>query len=253
MTTETRTSYEPPPALGVITAAIAISGAVLAAVSLIAMVMPPVWLTGANRLLPLPLVAFGWLLFVRFTRDDRNIAGTIADLNLDIEDALDEIERLEQITGIISEHVETIEFLRELLSKPSKTLTINDRDGQRIVPMYERDDTWRRAMAIVRSALEDFGKLRGHDVLGHTQDEQTSALKLLKHLGIAAPRGTIWRLTVSRQQAADQLNAFAIEGNRRSTPPDSPRQDANPEDFTSRQEVASGFASGFVAAGEVAQ
>jgi hypothetical protein len=224
-----------------------------ATASLIFFFLPPDWLNGWYRLVPLAPAAFGTLLAIRFTRDDRNVAGRIAGLEIACVDYERELQKaellLEAKDDLISDHVETVEFLRDLLNKPSETLTITDRNGNRIVPKHERDDTWRRAMVIVRSAQEDFGKFRGHDVLGHTQDEQTAALKMLKHLGVAASKGTIWRLTVSRQKAIDLLNAFAVEANANPSPaPEKP--DAHPDDSASRQEVESGLGSGWVTAGE---
>lgn len=256
MTTETR-SLEPPIAQGIVSAVVAIVGLVAAAVSLIAIVFAP-WLTGWLRLAPLPVVFLGLLLFLRFTRDDRNIMGRIVNLELDCVDYEMELQHaevlLEAKDDLIADHVETVEFLRDLLANPVQTLKVRDRNGERIIPKHERNITWRYAMELVSLADGDHGKLPGHERTGRTQNEQTAALKLLKHVGVAMPKGTIWRLTVTRQAAIDLLNSFAAEVNANpspDTPPATPPDDQQQDSTSYLDGESSGFASSWVEPGEV--
>ncbi|MGV1048211.1 MAG: hypothetical protein ACOYD4_06780 [Solirubrobacterales bacterium] len=250
MTTQSD-AYEPPIVQGVLSAAVAIGGLVLAGVGLVLLAWPPEWLTGWGRLATIPAIAYGLLLALRFTRFDRHVATTVATLQMDCEDYEVEVGRLEGLVkakdDVIAEHVDTIGWLRERLANPNKTLTITDRNGARMIPLYERNDVWRHAMELVRSAGGDFGKLAGHERLGRTQDEQTEALKMLKYVGVAAPRGTIWRLTVVQQHAVDLLNSFALE--KAATPPPMVlppmvRLDVNPDATSYLEPDASGFESG---------
>lgn len=240
MTTSTQSeTYEPPIVQGIASAAVAIGGLMLAGVSLVLFLAPPEWLTGWLRIALLPFIPFGWLLAIRFTRHDRQIAAKVATLQMDCEDYEVEVGRLEtQVTAL----TEDVIHLRGLLANPVKSITITDRDGSRTVPMQERNQAWQDALALVRTADGDFGRLVGADKRGVSQQQQAAALRILEDAKVAVPRGTIYRLTMSRQQALDTLNStYSPAG-------------VNPQDAQSGQEKESGIwwgdSSGGVVSGE---
>lgn len=239
-------SYEPPIGTGTLSAAVAVAGVVLAVVSLIAIAFPPFWLYGWWRFAPLALVLFGALLALRFTRDDRNIAGTIARLEMDCTDYEVELLRSEdQIADMDDTIIDLrgqVNHLQALLANPSSTITITDRGGVRTEPLHARNGAWANAVALVRMSA-NFGQLPGREKSNMTQESQAAAIKVLTTAKIIMQSGNINRLTVPVAKAIDVLNWLA---------PATPPADATLDASTSRQEVASSVKSSGDGAGEVA-
>ncbi len=209
--TPTRTSYEPDPALGTITAAIAVGGGVIAAVSLIAIWFG--WFPGWYRFAPFPLVAFGWLLAIRFTRDDHNIAGRIAGLEMDCVDYEADLQRVELVLETrdttITKLQGDVSHLQGLLANPQRSITISDRSGTRTEPLHARDTNWHNAMHLVRITLEDYGIVPGREKSGLQREAQADAISVLNTAKIIATNGNINRLTVPLDKAIDVLNWLA--------------------------------------------
>ncbi len=247
MTTDTvtpaRTSYEPDPALGTITAAIAVGGGVIAAVSLIAIWFG--WFPGWYRFAPLPLVAFGWLLAIRFTRDDRDIAGKIATLHTDCADYELELQRAEVTLEKRDEEIAAltgdVAHYRGLIKDPPQYLTINDKNGKRIVPLYDRDQTWNDTLRLI-ALTDDYGIVAGRDKSGLGREAQAAAVELLGQAKVIRTNGNISRLTVTRQAATDTLHHMAP-----ATPPPPDEKLGQPSQV---QEVEPNFVPSAGGAGE---
>ena len=243
--TPTRTSYEPDPALGTITAAIAVGGGVIAAVSLIAIWFG--WFPGWYRFAPLPLVAFGWLLAIRFTRDDRDIAGRIARLEMDCIDYETELLAAEVLleerdATIVDLTGERDHYLAMLKVNTKGTIFVGDRSGTRTIPIHSRNQSWSDAVTLLRLTA-DYGLVPGREKSGLSQDGQSGAISVLLDAKLITQSGNFNRLTCPTQNALDVLNWYA---------PDTSPAPNNLDASSSRQEVASSFVSSAGGSGEVA-
>jgi hypothetical protein len=217
LTTE-RTTYEPPLVTGILSAIVAIAGIVIAAVSLILFAQPPTWLTGWYRLAPLATLALGVLLALRYTRDDRDVAGRIANLEMDCADYELELvvleTRLEERNVIITGLRDDVSHLKNLLANPLRSITITDRSGTRTEPLHARNLAWTNAVALVRMT-DDFGILPGREPARLTRESQAEAIQVLQMAKVITTNGNLNRLTVPVGKAIDALNWLAPD----TTPP----------------------------------
>ena len=244
---DTRITYEPPIVAGTLSAAVAVAGVVLGAVSLIAVAFPPAWLPGWYRFAPLAFALFGVLLALRFTRDDRDIGGRIARLEMDCVDYEIELLAAEVLLEERDEEIATltddVAHYRGLIKDPPQYLTINDKNGRRIVPLYDRDQTWNDALRLV-ALTDDYGIVAGRDKSGLGREAQAAAVELLGQAKVIRTNGNISRLTVTRQAATDTLHHMAP-----ATPPPPDEKLGQPSQV---QEVEPNFVPSAGGSGEVA-
>jgi len=244
---DTRITYEPPIVAGTLSAAVAVAGVVLGAVSLIAVAFPPAWLPGWYRFAPLAFVLFGALLALRFTRDDRDIGGRIARLEMDCIDY--EVELL-AAEVLLEERDVTIgeltdernHYLSLLKVNPKSTIFVGDRTGTRTIPVHSRNQSWADAVTLLR-LTSDYGLVPGREKSGLSQDGQSGAISVLLDAKLITQSGNFNRLTCPTQNALDVLNWYA---------PDTSPAPNNLDASSSRQEVASSFVSSAGVSGEVA-
>lgn len=180
-------------AVTAITAVLAIAGLMLAGASAYGVFVLRGWLQAAC----VGGVLLGLLLAKRFTADDRNVAGTIIALHLDLADARNTIAKRDN----------EIRTLHAKLAKAQRPIHVYERGKERDVVREPRNDAWHNAVMLVKDA-EDYGPLKGRRQSGMPQAMQKQVNDLLARIGVVSQMGAINHLVVTRQTALAQLDAL---------------------------------------------
>jgi hypothetical protein len=165
----------------------------------IAIVVTCVWLAwvlpGFYKTIPAVFGTSGWLLAIRFSRNDRNVAGTVIKLKL---------ENAELKEDLIEAHKQI--FKLHTLSQDAQQVVVLDRPG--FVRPESQDTSHADAVLLLR--LGRGRRLMGWKKSGIPQERQQAALLTLARAGLIREVGQFRDLVCERDEALTRLESFAF-------------------------------------------